>query len=242
MTVEPHRLELAGRPGEPLIGEIYVHNDRPYAVVVTATPDRYQVVPFSAAAAPVDPPSCTAWIGVPPAVEIAAGETAPIRYQIAVPTGVTQEHVGAIRLDVDSSLAGLVEPSVPGQGRLQVTLRVSIPVYVAIEGHQQPAVAIERLEVAQAPGERRLRIGIGLVNVGLTHARPFGHLTIMNEDRRVVAHLPIGRSLPLLAGQRGEIPLYWKPEIPGRYTAVAVINVNDALVERQQMFLFQGWP
>ncbi len=243
VELQPLRLELSARPGEPLGGEFRLVNDRAYPVIVTVVSDRYPVVPFSETSNVVEPPSCASWISVVPAsIEVAPGQETSIRYQIVVPAGVTQEHVGAIRFDVDQAASGAAAASAPGHGQLQVTMRLIVPVYVAIEGYRDPRVSIGQVVVSQAGNTQRLKIAVGLANEGPVHVRPFGHVTIMNEDRRVVATLPIGRTPPLLPGQRGEVPVYWKPEMPGRYIAVAVVNIeNIQLIEQQQAFLFEGW-
>ncbi len=242
VELQPLRLELSARSGEPLGGEFRLVNDRAHPVTVTVASDRYPVVPFSETSSVVEPPSCSSWISVAPvSVEVAPGQVTSIRYQIVVPAGVTQEHVGAIRFDVDQAVSDAAS-STPGHGQLQVTMRLIVPVYVAIEGYRDPRVSIGQVVVSQAGDTQRLKIAVGLVNDGPVHVRPFGHVTIMNEDRRVVATLPIGRTPPLLPGQRGDVPVYWKPEMPGRYIAVAVVNIdNIQLVEQQQAFLFEGW-
>lgn len=252
VDVDPLRLELTGAPGQTLSGTLTIANPKSEPVRIAAQAGAYRYV-FTAHTippngAPARLPSCESWITLP--AEALAGAPVPERsaidltYTITIPETAWQagEYVAALLIDelpaeasAEAPAEASAEAPAEGSDRSTITIRprIAIPVYVLMGGlNADGRIAAMSADTPQA-GTTRLLLTIA--NDGPIHIRPTGSVIISDEQGAVVSRLPLGRTIPIFPKFQEGIPFALPTMIPGRYQAVATVQIGASNLLQQTL-------
>lgn len=165
------------------------------------------------------PDSCSTWLQISPMeVDVAPGQSVPVRYTINVPEGVQ----GTFRCMV--MFQTVPKPGVTGQRVMLVSGRIGTAIYVMV-GAQAKRLEIDSFGVSPAETD------LDVENTGNTYVRTKGQIQYEDSTGHVVQQIALPNAV-VLSGQndRREFDLS-TPKLPsGTYTATAVIDYGGTVL------------
>lgn len=238
--VEPHRLELTIPTDQPTQGKLAVTNASPRSVSIRVQADSYRFLGEKPAV-----PSAQGWFSFEPqTLLLAAGATSEVAFHITPPANVMSdpagEYVAAILVD-ELPAAPDEHPGAQGQSHITIVPRFALPVYLILEGRELVKVEFPELSVklVQSRLEEKapflIRFEAVLKNEGSIHVRPIGTISILHEDGQPYQSASLGKSLPILPGEKLRIPALIPLPPVGRYKAVVTITPNPGEILQKEI-------
>lgn len=246
--VQPAKLELKAPEGKTYNGVLTIVNHKNYDMDIILSSSSYRYVFTKNTIFPDDKaklPSCQNWIKFEQdKYEVGPGESLRVNYSIIVPEKIGGEYLASILVDEKEVSTPEItqkpkKQDMPaGRVKIAVTQRLTIPVYLIIEGTEKLAAEIKDFKLIKDNQEQNIvEFQAKLKNTGNIHIRPKGNLIIMNSKGKIVKNISSGEILPIFSGYAQIIPLWWKDPSPGEYTAVITIDLgNNSLLQKKIQF------
>jgi P pilus assembly chaperone PapD len=240
LNVSPLRVEEYVHPGQVYKGTIVVTNPTGQPVQVQVSVGEYRFIGSARSIPPQDSslkkiPSCKRWITFEEAEHIIGpNEANVIPYIISIPNAAKRESVASIILDrvahTDASA------SLQSQGTIQVVSRLSIPVYISIEGHAYTSARALIETVAYGREDGLLEVKGLLKNTGLRHIRAVGTVAIFsNNTGQLISEVPMGKTLPIFSGFQEQVITTLRMPSEGSYLSTLTIEIADGEVIQAQL-------
>jgi hypothetical protein len=161
-------------------------------------------------------------LALPPAQEV----TLP--YRIEVPAGVAGELRGRLAFSQAASSTAT--------GGMEIVSRISVMIYVVVQGTERWAAEIESIRIPYSPQGWRAEVVVH--NQGNVHIRPKGELRILDsEGHKTLYTIPVNEGeypiLPQSSFALSTKPSLWKPE-SGSYLFEAILRFADHEIIRRQ--------
>lgn len=152
-------------------------------------------------------------------VEIPAGGTVEVGYKLFVPEGSTGEY-NAWVIFTGEPIGQLMGAN--------LSLRISIPVYVAVKGAEQYDFKVKNLKISN---KNPAQFSLYLINTGNVHIRPKGEITVIAKNNKEKYSLPFNKvEWAIIPREGGEyIDKFDAPfTLPdGEYTANLYISAGE---------------
>ena len=240
VEVRPARLELSIPADQITQGtfEISNHNSKAVEVRIAGAPYRFLEENLTF-------PSAQTWLSFEPSTfTIGAGSSTTVRFSIAPPQNVAFDTAGEYLAAVLIDELPLAEPEIaegatPGSGHVTVVPRFALPVYLTIQGREKVDLEITEISLRskETPSQRFLKIDTTLKNRGTVHARPSGHLTILQVTGETVFTSPLGKGLPVLPTGTLLLTAASPMPPPGKYKAVVTVeSQSETLLQKERLF------
>jgi hypothetical protein len=249
VDIEPMRLEYSLEPGKTYSGTFKLRNTSDFATDIYVSTDGYRYLFTKGTIPPAgetpggakkDLPSCQQWFQFAKTkISMNPGGTAEAKFTIKIPQDAAQEHLCAVIFDEKRSLKENKPGQKTGNVQIQIIPRFSIPVYISIKKKEVVSAQITEMAAAGELQKGGLVFNITIQNTGNVHIRPMGTLVILDQNNEVIKNMPIGKCLPIFPGYKEQIPVLCPNMPPGRYSAVATIEIaKDKIIQKKTMFDF----
>jgi len=198
LGIDPLRTELSVPPGGTLEGQIVLTNEKDVPVRIDVSfRDR------SASGLVTD------WIEIDTGeILLEPGESAPVPYRVAVPSGAAGEFFGRV---------GFSEVQDTGPGAVAVQTRISVPIFVAVRGTEDYRATITGVRVVS---DDPLRAEVLVKNEGNVHVRATGECVVTTSDGDTeVLRMPVNaQRFPLYPARVGCLVAKTNEQLqPGQY-------------------------
>ena len=231
VEVQPARAELTISAEQPTEGNFKLTNSSSRPVRVRIASGVYRS--FSPG---TSVPSAQGWLSFQPEeLTMAPWTSSIIWYTVTPPPTIQQdtagEYLAAILIDEfpeeegnQANPSGAESPA--ANGRLTVVPRFAMPVYLKVKGKERVDVEISNLSLKPTKTPELFLVEISLKNQGTIHVRPGGSLVILDAGGNLLTTYPLGKTFPLLPSATMTIPAFVSLPKPGRYTALAMVDVQ----------------
>ncbi len=200
-SIDPLRTELRGRPGQTLSGRLTVQSPSDRSAVVDVTFEDHSAEPMNG----------LAWLDFPSGRHtLEAGRPLVLDYRVTIPEQAAGELYGRVVF---------AEAPKDDEGMISISTRISVPLYVAIEGTETYTGRVERIRVLQV---NPLRLAIDVLNEGNLHVRSHGYVDVARTATRENVLWDFVGTAPAVfyPGQSREILFKSSDRLPpGDYTA-----------------------
>ena len=245
VEIDPMRLEYSLEHGRTYSGSFQLKNSSTFSADIFVSTGEYRYVFSGGTIPPQDPKlsrlaSCQDWFQFEKTkFSLNPGESADVKFLIKVPKDAASEHLSAVIFDEKRHSQEAQHEEKTGNVRIEFTPRFSIPVYISIKGTEKAGARITDLTVTSEYQKGGAIADITLENTGNVHIRPVGALVILNQGGELVKNLPMGKSFPIFPGYKEAIPIICPKLPPGKYTAVATIEIaKDNIIQKKTAFTY----
>ena len=236
MGVTPTRFELTANPKDEVTDAIQVINNshEPIHIKVMLLDfiqkDRHIIQGVKAS-----PVSCASWIRFTPnEFNLSPNDKTYVRFTLSVPEKVSGEYQTSLRLEELPQIR-------PEQTGMILGVRVNLPIYVKINGTENPHCTITKLTIAHAPVAPVLKfdyplfIRVEVKNDGNVHLRPNGLLSVREKKTEKVAYeQALQNDEPVLPGNTITLETglkEWQRILSGEYEASVSLHYFDSAHE-----------
>ena len=182
IDIEPWRTELKAAPGATLTGSIAVANDKSVPVTLDVSFRDRSV----AERRDMD------WIDIrTEPLQLEPGEAQFVPYTIHIPEDASGEFIGRV---------GFVEQQEQNPATVSIQTKISVPIYVTIQGTEQYAAEIQSLKLLSADP---VRLEVTINNTGNAHLRARATCSISEKDSGIeVDHIVMNdQGFPIYPGR-----------------------------------------